>query len=106
MSRFYKYVDHNYEFKCYYGNFQKAKYDYKKEDYFVTFQGDRYYFNDCIRTGTPWTSENKKHEQEFNVVGTWQEGYCIYELQCEDQECSDDSRFRVVYCPPSSCYVG
>lgn len=104
--RQYKYIDNNYEFTCYYGNFQKIKYDDKKEDYYLTFNGDRFYFNDCIKTGTPWTGKKSEHEKSFNVVGTWQEGYCIYELQCEDSELTDSSRCRIVYCPPSSHYVG
>ena len=105
--RFYSYVDNGYEFNCYYGNFQKLKYDCKKEDYYVTFEGERFYLNECIRTGTMWTSDNKKHDKEFNVIGTWQEGYTVYELQCKDiTDFCDDSPVRVVYCPPSNHYVG
>ena len=53
-------------FKQYYGNFQKIKYDVKKDDYYVTFQGDRYYFNNCLRTSVPdkWNG--------YDIVGTWQ----------------------------------
>jgi hypothetical protein len=54
-----------------------------------------------------WTSDNKKHDKEFNVIGTWQSGYTVYELQCKDTaDFCEDSPVRVVYCPPSSHYVG
>lgn len=107
MKRFYCYIERGYEFKCYYGNFQKLKYDIKKEDYYLTFYGERFYLNNCIRTGTPWTPEDKKHNKEYNVIGTWQEGYTVYELQTKDTcDFCDDSLVRVVYCPPSSQYVG
>lgn len=104
--RFYSYIDNGYEFKCYYGNFQKLKYDNKKDDYYVTFEGEKYFLNNCIRTNTPWTEGNKKHNKEYNVIGTWQEGYTVYELQCKDiTDFCEDSLVRVVYCPPSSRYV-
>ena len=105
--RFYSYVENGYEFKCYYGNFQKLKYDYKKEDYYVTFEGEKYYLNECIKTGTPWTENDRRHDKEFNVIGSWQSGYTVYELQCKDTtDFCEDSPVRVVYCPPSSHYVG
>ena len=105
--RFYSYVENGYEFKCYYGNFQKLKYDCKKDDYFVTYEGEKYYLNECIRTGTPWTEEDRKHIREYNVIGTWQEGYTVYELQCKDdtRDFTEDSLVRVVYCPPSMNYI-
>jgi hypothetical protein len=105
--RFYSYVENGYEFKCYYGNFQKLKYDSKKEDYYVTYEGEKYYLNECIRTGAPWTENDRRHDKEFNVMGSWQEGYTVYELQCKDTtDFCEDSPVRVVYCPPSSHYVG
>ena len=107
MRRQYKYIDRGYEFTCYYGNFQRMKYDDKKDDYFVTYEGEKYYLNNCIRTGIMWTSSDRKHEKEYQVIGTWQEGYVVYELQCKDMTAFDsDSLVRVVYCPPSNRYVG
>lgn len=84
-------------FKQYYGNFQKIKYDVRKDDYYVTFHGDKYYFNNCLRTGAPdkWDG--------LDIVGTWQEGYCVY-LLVADGDISVSERAKVVYCPPASYY--
>ena len=95
------YTRDNYTFKEYSGNFQKIKYDDKKEDYFLTFNKQKFYFNDCIRTGTPWTSAEAPEDK--NLIGTWQEGYCIYKLISKDSPeiFSDDSLCKIVYCPPA-----
>ena len=95
------YTRDNYIFKEYSGNYQKIKYDYKKEDYFLTFNKRKFYFNDCIRTGTPWTSAEAPEDK--NLIGTWQEGYCIYKLISKDSPeiFSDDSLCKIVYCPPA-----
>lgn len=86
-----------YIFKQYYGNFQKIKYDVKKDDYYVTFHGDKYYFNNCLRTGAPdqWNG--------LDIVGSWQEGYSVY-LLVADGDISESERAKVVYCPPASYY--
>lgn len=95
------YTRDNYTFKEYPGNFQKIKYDDKKEDYFLTFNKQKFYFNDCIRTGTPWTGS--EYPEEKNLIGTWQEGYCIYKLISKDDReiFSDSSLCKIVYCPPA-----
>lgn len=116
-DKFYTRIDNDYEFKCFYGNFQKLKYDSKKDDYYVTLWGDRYYLNDCLRNngvyyhtnciGQTIEHENKNNAREYEVIGTWQEGYTVYELQCKDTtDFCEDSLVRVVYCPPSNQYVG
>ena len=48
IMRIKTYTRNNYTFKEHSGNFQKIKYDAKKEDYFLTFNKQRFYFNDCI----------------------------------------------------------
>lgn len=93
------YTRNNYTFKEYSGNFQKIKYDAKKEDYFLTFRKQRFYLNDCIITSPWWTSAEDK-----NLIGTWQEGYSIYKLISKDDKInfSDSSQCKIVYCPPAS----
>ena len=95
------YTRDNYIFKEYSGNYQKIKYDCKKEDYFLTFNKQKFYFNDCIRTGTPWTSA--EYPEDKNLIGTWQEGYSVYKLISKDspENFSDDSLCKIVYCPPA-----
>ena len=83
-----------YIFYQYYGNFQKIKYDVKKDDYFVTFHGERFYFNNCLRSGAPDQWNN------CDIVGSWQEGYCVY-LLVADGDISESERAKVVYCPPA-----
>lgn len=93
------YTRNNYNFKEYSGNFQKIKYDAKKEDYFLTFNKQRFYFSDCISTGTSWTSAEDK-----NLIGTWQEGCSVYKLISKDEKInfSNSSLCKIVYCPPTS----
>lgn len=95
------YTCNNYIFKEYSGNYQKIKYDYKKDDYFLTFNKQKFYFNDCIRTGTPWTSAEDPDDK--NLIGTWQEGYSVYKLISKDEKInfSDSSLCKIVYCPPA-----
>ena len=95
------YINNGYTFKEYSGNFQKIKYDAKKDDYFLTYEGRKFYFNDCLRTGTPWTA-GQPEDDKF-LVGTWQEGYCVYKLICKDEAIhfSDSSLCKIVYCPPA-----
>lgn len=106
-GRFYTYIDNGYQFKCYFGNWQKLKYDSKKQDYFLTYYGRRFYTSECINKNNPYWSVKDAHDVKYNVIGTWQEGYSVYELQTkDDSEFYDDSICRIVYCPPSSNYVG
>lgn len=95
------YKQNEYTFKEYAGNFQKIKYDVKKNDYFVTYNRRKFYFSGCLRVGTPWTPSEEKKDK--NLIGTWQEGYCVYKLVSEDirEDFSDTSRCKVVYCPPA-----
>lgn len=95
------YTRSNYIFKEYSGNFQKIKYDAKKEDYFLTFNKQKFYFNDCIRTDTLWTSAEDTEDK--NLIGTWQEGHSVYKLISKDEKInfSDSSLCKIVYCPPS-----
>lgn len=86
------YERNGYTFKEYSGNFQKIKYDARKKDYFLTYYGTRFYFNDCIRTCTPWTDKN--------LIGTWQEGYCVYKLIAQDtDDFCESTKCKIVYCP-------
>ena len=87
------YTRNNYIFKEYSGNYQKIKYDRKKDDYFLTFNKQKFYFNDCIRTDTP---------EDKNLIGTWQEGCSVYLLISKDDKInfSDSSLCKIVYCPP------
>lgn len=94
MARLRVRKEDNYTYKEYYGNFQKIKYDDKKEDYYVTFNKERFYFNDCLRSIVPDKWNN------YDVVGTWQEGYCCY-LLVADGDISVTERAKVVYCPPA-----
>ena len=96
------YIRNNYTFKEYSGNFQKIKYDAKKEDYFLTFNKQKFYFNDCLRIGTPWTSAEAVEDK--NLIGIWQEGCSIYKLISKDDRFnfSDSSLCKIVYCPPAS----
>ena len=96
------YTRNNYTFKEYSGNFQKIKYDRKKDDYFLTFNKQKFYFNDCIRTDTPWTSAEATEDK--NLIGTWQEGCCVYLLISKDDKInfSDSSLCKIVYCPPAT----
>lgn len=96
------YTRNNYTFKEYSGNFQKIKYDSKKEDYFLTFKKQKFYFSDCISTGTPWNSAEVVEDK--NLIGTWQEGRGVYKLISKDDKInfSDSSLCKIVYCPPAS----
>ena len=89
------YTRNNYIFKEYSGNYQKIKYDRKKDDYFLTFNKQKFYFNDCIRTDTP---------EDKNLIGTWQEGCSVYLLISKDDKInfSDSSLCKIVYCPPAA----
>ena len=86
--------------KEYSGHYQKIKYDNKKEDYFLTFNKRKFYFNDCILIKTLWTSSEATEDK--NLIGTWQEGYCVYKLMSKDDRItfSDSSLCKIVYCPP------
>ena len=90
-----------YTFKEYSGNYQKIKYDNKKDDYFITFNKQKFYFNDCFRACTTWT--NTEDAEDKNLIGTWQEGCCIYKLISKDDRVnfSDSSLCKIVYCPPA-----
>ena len=87
------YTRNNYLFKEYSGNYQKIKYDRKKDDYFLTFNKQKFYFSDCIRTDT----------EDKNLIGTWQEGCSVYLLISKDDKInfSDSSLCKIVYCPPA-----
>ena len=92
------YTRNNYIFKEYSGNYQKIKYDRKKDDYFITYKNQKFYFNDCI----PWTSSEATEDK--NVIGTWQEGYSVYLLKSKDDKINftDSSLCKIVYCPPAT----
>ena len=92
------YTRNNYTFKEYSGNFQKIKYDVKKEDYFLTFNKQKFYFSNCIITDPRSRAEDK------NLIGTWQEGRSVYKLISKDDKInfSDSSLCKIVYCPPAS----
>ena len=89
------YTRNNYIFKEYSGNYQKIKYDSKKDDYFITYKNQKFYFNDCIRTDTP---------EDKNVIGTWQDGCSVYLLKSKDDKINftDSSLCKIVYCPPAT----
>ena len=95
------YTRNNYIFKEYSGNYQKIKYDCKKDDYFLTFDKRKFYLNDCISTGIPWTSAEDPEDK--NLIGTWQEGNSVYKLISKDARInfSDSSLCKIVYCPPA-----
>lgn len=95
------YTRNNYTFKEYSGNFQKIKYDAKKDDYFLTFNKQKFYFNDCFMICTPWTSPEETEDK--NLIGTWQKGSSVYKLISKDERnhFSDSSLCKIVYCPPS-----
>ena len=96
------YTRNNYIFKEYSGNYQKIKYDSKKDDYFLTYNKQKFYLNDCIRTDTPWTSAETTEDK--NLIGTWQEGCSVYKLISKDDKInfSDSSLCKIVYCPPAT----
>ena len=91
----------NYIFKHYQGNFQKLKYDSKKEDYFLTFHGRKFYLNEGYRGSSIFQEEYSKDQY---IIGNWQEGYCVY-LLVSDGDISETERGKIVYCPPASEYV-
>ena len=96
------YTRNNYTFKEYSGNFQKIKYDAKKEDYFLTFNKQKFYLSDCSSISTPWASAEAVEDK--NLIGTWQEGRSVYKLISKDDKInfSDSSLCKIVYCPPAS----
>ena len=89
------YTRNNYIFKEYSGNYQKIKYDSKKDDYFLTFNKKKFYFNDC---------SSVEDTEDQNVIGTWQEGCSVYLLISKDDKInfSDSSLCKIVYCPPAT----
>lgn len=95
------YTRNNYIFKEYSGNYQKIKYDCKKDDYFLTFNKRKFYFNDCIRIGT--LSTRAEDTEDKNLIGTWQEGRSVYKLVSKEEKInfSDSSLCKIVYCPPA-----
>ena len=95
------YVRNNYIFTEYSGNYQKIKFDTKKEDYFLTFNKQKFYFSDCISAGTLWNSTEVTEDK--NLIGTWQEGHSVYKLISKDEKInfSDSSLCKIVYCPPA-----
>lgn len=96
-----EYTDRGYIFKQYFGRWQKLKYDSKKDDYYVTYNRERFYLNNCFRQEL-FSSDSV--DRNKNIVGNWQEGYCVYLLQCKDdvQYFDVDSKVRVIYCPPGN----
>lgn len=99
MRRCKLYKENGYIFKEYSGNFQELKYDSNKDDYFLTYQKERFYLNDCLRVNYLYTDVEPARDK--NLIGTWQEGYYVYKLIAENERYCESSKFKIVYCPPA-----
>lgn len=82
-------------YKYYPGNWQKIKSNMKNDDFYVTYQGKKFYFKDFLRVEpTKQEKECLKLDESFYVGSVANSAFCAYLLIID----CDNEKAKIVYC--------